>query len=549
MIEVGKLKIFLPTLGARVSSTKFTDYLKYPLLKITRDTCEACQLTITSKEMRALELNSEYFGVSRLQLMENAGRAVAEEILARFKPDETKVAVFCGLGGNGGDGFVIARHLVSHGFKVAVILAGKSKDITDEEAWENWLALQSLGNVIRLYEAYDSSLVPSVEANVVVDALLGIGLKGVPRPPVLQMIKRINESSAFCVAVDVPTGTNADTGEILGEAVKGNLTVTFHKVKPGLEKAKAEVGELIIKKIGLPEEFERYVGPGDVQLTIKKRPAEAHKGDFGRLLVVGGSETFSGAPTLVALAALQAGVDLVYILAPHRTAYAISSMSPNIITVKMEGDHLSTRNISIIRRHLETSAAVVMGPGLGLHKDTQDAVEEIIKAVEERKTPLLLDADGLKAFAESKRKVKSPVILTPHAGEYKLLTGRKPPNDLNERAEDVSKTAKKLGAVVLLKGHTDVVSDGIRVKLNFTGNPGMTVGGTGDVLSGVVGAFLAWGAEPFEAAVAGVFINGAAGDFVREEKGYHMVPTDLLEWIPKVMDDPMSHLKVRRSAT
>lgn len=506
-------------------------------------------MAITSREMRALELTSEYFGVSRLQLMENAGRAVAEEILARFKPDKIKVAIFCGLGGNGGDGFVTARHLASHGFQVVVILAGKSKDITDEEARKNWLALQSLRDVVSLHEAFDSSLIPSVEANVVVDALLGMGLKGVPRPPILQMIKRINESDAFCVAVDVPTGVNSDTGEVLGEAVKANLTVTFHKIKHGLEKAKTEVGELVIKKIGLPEEFERYAGPGDVQLAIKERPPEAHKGDFGRLLVVGGSETFSGAPALVALAALRAGVDLVYIAAPHRIAYAIASMSPNLIAAKMEGDYLSTRNISIIRRYLETSTAMVMGPGLGLHKDTRDAVKEIIKAVEERRTPLLLDADGLKAFAESKRKVKSPLILTPHAGEYKLLTGHEPHKDLNKRVEDVRKTAKKLGAVVLLKGHLDVISDGTRTKLNFTGNPGMTVGGTGDILSGVVGAFISWGADPFEAAVAGAFINGAAGDFARKKKGYHMVPTDLLEWIPKVMDDPMSHLKVRRSAT
>jgi NAD(P)H-hydrate epimerase len=139
--------------------------------------------------------------------------------------------------------------------------------------------------------------------------------------------------------------------------------------------------------------------------------------------------------------------------------------------------------------------------------------------------------------------------LTPHAGEYQILTGKKLPKDLEERTREVQKTARELGAVILLKGNVDIISDGKKVKLNFTGNPGMTVGGTGDVLSGVVGAFLAQGADPFEAAVAGAFVNGAAGDFVRKEKGYHMVPTDLLEWIPRVMDDPMSHLKVRESAS
>jgi len=139
-------------------------------------------------------------------------------------------------------------------------------------------------------------------------------------------------------------------------------------------------------------------------------------------------------------------------------------------------------------------------------------------------------------------------VLTPHAGEYRLLTGVEPPKELEKRVAEVQKTARDLNAVILLKGHVDVVSNGERTKLNFTGNPGMTVGGTGDTLSGVVGAFLAQGADPFEAAVAGAFINGAAGDFVRREKGFHMVPTDLIDYIPRVIDEPMSHLKVRKLA-
>jgi len=505
-------------------------------------------MTITSREMRALELNSEYFGVSRLQLMENAGQGIAAEIASRFKPDKTKIAVFCGLGGNGGDGFVAARHLTCLGFKVEVILAGKPEGILDEEARKNWHALKPLKDVVKLHEVYDSSLIPKIEAEVVVDALLGIGLKGAPRPPVVQLVRKINETKAFRVAVDVPTGINSDSGAVLGEAVKAHLTVTFHKAKPGLSKAKEYTGELVVRDIGLPPEFEQFAGPGDVSLVVKPRAPEAHKGDFGRLLVVGGSEVFSGAPTFVALAALRTGVDIAYVAAPHRTAYAISSMSPNLITIKLEGDHLNSRNVSVIKGYLETTTAVVMGPGLGLHKETKEAVKEIVEAVEKEKIPLLLDADGLKAFAEFKRKLRSPLVLTPHAGEYRILIGKEPPRELEKKAAVVQDSAKKLGAVILLKGNVDVISDGRRVKLNFTGNPGMTVGGTGDTLSGIVGAFLAQGADPFEAAVAGAFINGAAGDFVLEEKGFHMVPTDLLDWIPRVMDDPMSHVRVRKSA-
>jgi len=503
-------------------------------------------LSITSREMRALETNSEYYGVSRLQLMENAGKNVAEEIKTRFKPPKAKVAVFCGLGGNGGDGFAAARHLLNQGFQVEVVLAGKPGDITDKEARTNWNSLQPLKNHLAIHEVYDSSSIPDLKADVVVDALLGIGLKDVPRPPIRQLITKINEMKSFRIAVDVPTGIDSDSGEVLEEAVRADLTVTFHKTKPGLEKVKKYVGEVVVADIGLPEQFERFAGPGDVKMVVKPRSPEAHKGDFGRLLVVGGSEVFSGAPVLVASAAYRAGVDLVHIATPVKTAYAISSMSSDLITVKLEGEHLNPRNVAMLSPYLEKSTSVAMGPGLGLHRDTKEFVKEMVKHVEARRVPLLLDADGLKAFAEFKRQVKSPMVFTPHSGEYKILTGHEAPKGLEERAADVQKTAEELGAVVLLKGHTDVISDGKRVKFNFSGNPGMTVGGTGDVLSGIVAAFLAQGVDPFEAAVAGAFINGAAGDFVASVKGFHMVATDLLEWIPSVIDEPMSHLRVRK---
>lgn len=502
---------------------------------------------ISVKKMKALELNAEYFGISRLQLMENAGRAVAEEVSARFDAKKSRIAVFCGLGGNGGDGFVAARHLLTKGFEITVVLAGSPKKISDAAAFKNWNALRTLRDYLAIYEVSDSSNIPRVKAEVIIDALLGVGLKGKVRPSVSQLIRTINQMKGFKLAVDVPSGIDADTGEVLGEAVKADLTVTFHKMKTGMRNAQKYMGKIIVKDIGIPPRFESLAGPGDVILVKKERPREAHKGDFGKLLIVGGSEEFSGAPALAAMAALRTGVDLAYVAAPEKTAYAISAMSPNLITVKLEGEQLNPDNLSKIEQHIEKCDAVIVGPGLGTSSETEKAVKKLIKMVDSLKRPMLLDADGLKAYAKAKHPLRTSTVLTPHAGEYQILTGKIPPKELNKKALEVQRTAARLNAVILLKGNVDVISDGKHVKLNYTGNPGMTVGGTGDVLSGVVGAFLAQRVDPFEAAVAGAFVNGAAGDFSVDKLGYHIVPTDLLEFIPKVLDNPMSHIEARET--
>lgn len=501
--------------------------------------------TVTSSEMRSIETNAEYYGISLLQLMEAAGKNVADEIASRFKSKETKVVIFCGLGGNGGDGLVTARYLKYLGFQVEVILVGDSQKISHESTNKNWNILNQLNNLIPIIEIKDSNLIPDVKADVVVDALLGIGLKGKLRPPIFQIVKKINSMQTFCIAIDVPTGIDSDTGEVLGEAVKANITVTFYKSKLGFANAKDYTGEIIVKNIGLPKELEQFNGPGDVTLAVKSRFFDAHKGDFGKLLIIGGSNVFSGAPALAGLAALRTGVDIVTIAAPEKTATIISSMSPALITLKLKGKHLNNRNLSIIERELDSSTAVVLGPGCGLHDETKDAVKEIIALIEKRKKPLLLDADGIKIFSEFKQRLDSSLVLTPHMKEYEILTGNKLSSNLNEKTKDVQKIAKELGATILLKSPVDIISNGEDVKYNFTGNPGMTVGGTGDVLSGIIGGFMAMGTDNFRAAIAGAFVNGAAGDFVAVEKGYHILPTDILEWIPHVIDDPMSHLEVK----
>ncbi|KON32073.1 hypothetical protein AC477_03435, partial [miscellaneous Crenarchaeota group-1 archaeon SG8-32-1] len=377
--------------------------------------------TVTSREMRAIETNAEYYGISLLQLMETAGRNVAEEIASRFNPKETKVAIFCGSGGNGGDGFVAARYLTCLGFTVEIILATRASNITHESTKKNWIALQSLRNIISIREIKDSLLIPNFEVDVIVDALLGIGQSGRLRPPIMQIVEKINNTNAFRVAVDVPTGINSNTGEVLGNAVKANLTVTFYKPKLGFEKAKHYTGEVVVKNIGLPVELERLVGPGDVIKATKSREPEAHKGEFGRLLIVGGSNTFSGAPALASLSALRTGVDIVTIASPEKTAIAISSMSPALITVKLKGKHITSSNISVIQNHLESATALVLGPGLGLHDETKEVVNEIIEHVEKIKIPMLLDADAIKAFTDFKRKLECAFVLTPHAREYEIL--------------------------------------------------------------------------------------------------------------------------------
>ncbi len=486
--------------------------------------------------MRVIDLNSEYLGVSTLQLMENAGRAVADEALSHVKSGE--VVVFAGTGRNGGDGMVAGRHLAGAGFRVRVYLVGREADLREECTVRNWKALKSMGSSVKLSEVRDSSQLSPANADVIIDALLGTGAKGKLRPPISMAVKAINESKGFKVAVDLPSGLDSDGGERLGEIVQADATLTFHRMKVGLEKA--GIKSVKVVSIGVPPEAELYAGPGDVKAVCRSRHSESHKGQSGRVLVIGGSDVYTGAPALVALAALRTGVDLAYVAAPEKTAYAISSFSPDLITVKLEGPRFTAKNVEQLHPLLAACDCIAVGPGMGLHDETIRGLGELFKQLSETKKPTLIDADAIKACGRLKAEVKAPVVFTPHIGEYYELTGRKVPDGMDGRVECVTADAKKFGTI-LLKGAVDIISDGRRVKLNFTGNPAMTAGGTGDVLSGIVAALLAQGFNPFESSIAGAFINGAAGDYVYRERGYHLVASDLLEYIPQVMRNPMAH--------
>jgi len=503
---------------------------------------------ITSLEMAIADENASFLGVSRLILMENAGRAVAEALAHRLGGVEGRdVVVVAGLGNNGGDGLVAARHLACMGARVSVILLGREGDIRTREARTNWAILKNMLLSVRLYQARSPEELAGTwdeigagEADAVVDAVFGTGLRGPIRSPFSDAIELINASRGLVVAVDVPSGLDPDTGKPSSPTVRADITICMHKPKPGLLKPEARpfVGELIVADIGMPPEAELVVGPGDLKAYLKPtRPPHAKKGDFGRILIVGGSPDYTGAPALSALAALRAGSDLAVVAAPRAVADVIRSFSPNLIVRPLRSERLSPSDVPDVLALARRSTCMVIGPGLGTDEATFEAVLEIISEVIPA-LPLVIDADAIKALASRPLVLSgSKAVVTPHAGEFKMLSGTElpGPGDLKGRMEAVRALARRLGAVVLLKAHEDIISDGERTKLNITGNPGMTVGGTGDVLTGVVASLLSRGLGPFEAACIGAFVNGMAGDMAAQELGYHILATDVIERIPLVL--------------
>ena len=495
---------------------------------------------ITVKEMVAIEMNAEVLGVSTQLMMENAGRAIANEITSRF-PKGSKVIAVSGRTGNGGEAFTAARHLVCQGYKVESWILGDPRNITLKNSQVNYNAIAHMTQSIKIKAIRDSSLIEPIKADVVIDGLIGTSLRGSLRAPFLQMVQAINASDAYKVSVDIPTGMEASTGDVHGEAVNADLTLTFHKPKMGYRHNPGATKELITTSIGIPPEAEHYVGPGDIFLTHKERSSDSHKGMSGSLLVVGGSETYSGAPALASLAAYRQGVDLVYTAVPESASQAVASYSPSVITCKLEGERLTPENLPMLKKLLEKVSAVAIGPGLGMADDTVDSVGRLVEMVGKKGLPLVLDADGLKAYAMNPVKLGSPTVFTPHGKEFKLLTGENAEGTHLEKGDIVSDAARKLGGIILLKGEVDVISDGEYTRYNWTGNPGMTVGGTGDVLTGLVGGYLAQKTESFYAACSGAYLNGRAGDNVYKNKGYHIMPEDLLGEIPKVVEECLSH--------
>jgi len=491
---------------------------------------------ITSLEMRAIEINSEALGVPTLLLMENAGRSVKDEIIKKIGDVKGKsVYVFVGHGGKGGDGLVCARHLAGEGANVNVILLGENKH---KDALFNQSAIQEMDYTIKLLEIKDIDYLKPVEADILVDAMLGTGFRGKPREPFRTAIKVFNESMGFKVSIDVPSGIDSDTGDAPGDYVKPDLVVTFHDIKTGLLKHNFTV---VVDKIGIPPEAEIFVGPGDLLTNIRKREMKSKKGAGGRVLIIGGSKTYSGAPSLSGLAALKTGADLVYVASPEDTASIIASYSPDLITIKLKGKNINPNNLDELKPWIDKVNSIVIGPGMGLSDETIEASKIIVNYMKEKGKFAVIDADALKAIRGEK--LYQNFIITPHAGEFKIFFGIDVLEDPIQRINQVIEKAKECNCTVLLKGYFDVISDGKKFKLNKTGNPGMTVGGTGDTLTGIVATLLAQGLSTFNAASIGVFINSLAGSLVYAKEGNHILSTEIINEIPNVLQDPIESFK------
>ena len=472
---------------------------------------------ITADRMAAVDENAAALGVPRKQLMESSGNAVAAAVREVAAPGAT-VALVCGRGNNGGDAFVAARFLDD--YDLAIHLLGRPETIATDIARENWDALVAAEYDARVVR--DSRDFDLRDPDVVVDAMLGTGVTGALREPERTAAAAINGADATVVAVDVPSGVDADTGETAGVAVDADHVVTFHDAKPGLDSLDAAV---TVADIGIPETAERFAGPGDRRLL--SRPSDAHKGAFGEVLVVGGGP-YTGAPALAAQAAMRAGADLVRVACPRAVAREVQSFEEGLILRPFDGDHLTTESLDHVRALAADHDAVVFGPGLGDDAATLAAVRDFLADYEGR---AVIDADALQVVPDVE--TDATLLCTPHQGELRAMGGPSA-DDWRERLDAVADFAADIGHTLLVKGAYDVISDGTDARANRTGNPGMTVGGTGDVLAGMAGALLAT-QDPVDAGALAAYANGLAGDRIVDRQGYGLLASDLLPELPRAL--------------
>ena len=481
--------------------------------------------------------------------MENAGSTIAREI-CNIDIKTKKAVVLCGTGNNGGDGFVIARHLINNGWQVKTIIIGGQNKLKND-ALVNYNILKKMQGNIQIIEQPEKDLLSRelFDCTVIVDALLGTGFSGRLSDNYTLVINEINKSKKIIVAVDIPSGLNSESGFFDNTCIKADFTVTLQMAKIGLiiNDGPEMCGKLVVKDISIPIQAITQVGINtnltDAEYIIDSiipRKNNTHKGSFGKTLVIGSSKGMTGSGVMSACAALRSGAGLVVLGLPQSIQAAANTIMPEIMTKGYFDNNEGFYKKECIYDMLESinsSASLVIGPGISEDEDIKEIIVEIVKNC---RIPMVIDADGLNSLAKEKnvlKEKKSSIIVTPHPGEMARLIGTTTDEIQRNRVKYASKFSSEFGVITVLKGFRTVIAlpDG-SVFINPTGNPGMATAGTGDVLAGLIGGLISQGIPAEKAAVAGVYIHGAAGDMAIDEIGEAgLVATDIIKFIPKIL--------------
>ena len=500
---------------------------------------------VDSVTMRSIDDRAIAMGIPSLRLMENAGAAVAQAASAVADPAR-QIIVLCGPGNNGGDGFVAARILRESDHGVKAVLIGSTSRLSGDSGHSLRAAQKAHVSFEEITtEAGLVALASEIaESGLVVDALLGTGSHGPPKGMVGKVVHALDSISAPILAVDVPTGVDADTGQTDGPAIHADTTVTMGLPKIGMlfHPGCALVGKLIVADIGFPHDLVappeygvEILESGDLATLLPKIPSTAHKGDCGKVLVIAGSTGMTGAAALCCQGALRAGAGLVYLAIPEHLNAILETMLPETITIPVaehDGQHCAA-GFERIRERFGGVDMVVLGPGLGRGTGPAELVASVLQSW---RGPMVVDADAL--FHLSERTILSEhVVLTPHPGEMAHLTGETVATVRANCLRSGQREAARRNAVLLLKGAPTVVADASgRCAVNLTGNAGLATGGSGDVLAGIIAGFMAQGADGYRAAQAGAFVHGLSADLAAEEMPHaSIIPSDLIRLLPKAL--------------
>jgi NAD(P)H-hydrate epimerase len=499
---------------------------------------------VTAEEMRSIDAATiRDRNLPALELMERAGKAVADVIITEYNP--RCVGIVTGKGNNAGDGLVVARLLAQNEIEVRLLMLTEGGNMGDagranfERLPEN-VVIVDRHELPRMGAHFD-------DCDIIVDAILGTGIKGAVKGSLGEAIAVINSIYKPVIAVDIPSGLDADTGMAEGACVVASHTVTIGLPKRGLilGNGAAFTGELSVVDIGFPEDLTQS---GDLKLHLLQmedataalpfRPIDGHKGSFGSLLVIAGQPGMSGAAYLTTATALRSGCGMVYGAFPSEVAHILANRLIECVKVPVNrgSEYLSHESWDSLEPFFAKSDAIAIGPGLGTHEDTARLVDEIVCL----EIPMVIDADALNCLGDKTRylsKRPAPTIITPHPGEMGRILGISVEEVQRDRLACASKLAVEANIIVALKGFRTVVAlpDG-RIYVNPTGNHGMAKGGSGDVLTGLIGGLLAQGCSAEQAACAGVFLHGMAGDLAGEEIGARgMTAQNILDKVPEVL--------------